>query len=66
VRTVDFIHGPALSDSHRYISFVDIGFNILKVNRATGIEENNIQEGVALIEEFKGKVSFIELQIKVI
>jgi molybdenum cofactor biosynthesis enzyme MoaA len=66
VRTDDFIHGPTLLDSHRYISFVDIGFNILKVNRVTGIEENKIQEGVALVEEFKGKVSFIELQIKVV
>jgi hypothetical protein len=42
IKTIDFVQGPILLDGHWYHSFIDIGFNIVNENRATGIEENRI------------------------
>lgn len=62
----DFIDGPNLLSGHSYHSFIDIGFNMMTIDKFSGEETSKTQEGVALIDEFKGKIAFIELQVKVV
>ena len=66
VKTNDFINGPVLLDAHICIGFQDIGYNIRTVNRLNGEESFQTREGVALIEEYHGRISFLELQVVVV
>ena len=38
VRVADFVQGPALLEGHNYLSFIDIGFEIITVNKSLGTE----------------------------
>jgi len=55
-----------LTKECKYFGFIDIGYNVTTVQKFTGKEENEIVEGVALVEEYKGRITFQELQIKLV
>lgn len=42
IQEEDFIEGPKLNKSHKYLQFMDIGYNITTVNRTTGKEHYQI------------------------
>ena len=62
----DLIDVPVLTKECKYFGFIDIGYNVTTVQKFTGKEENEIVEGVALVEEYKGRITFQELQIKLV
>ena len=62
----DFVEAPVLSDGRKYKGFIDTGYNVTTIVQDTGEETLQTVEGCALIEEYMGRITFQELQIKTV